>query len=118
LASPKPDDLSWLIGALKHDQRRWFVAGGLELAFDIDEVLFHPIMEAALDTPPSWCCAFVRPCVYAFGIDRVRRFLEQIRHCGTDLQKRRVEHALYQAESKAISLNSWYRCFDASRLPK
>src|SRR5688500_3042512 len=70
------DDISWCITALQHGRQKWFVAQLVALAGSVPEALFEPMLLAGIEADdPSVNSRFVRPCVQAFGIERVNEYL-------------------------------------------
>lgn len=70
------DDISWCITALQHGRQKWFVAQLAALAGSVPEALFEPMLLAGIEADdPSLNSRFVRPCVQAFGVQRVKEYL-------------------------------------------
>ena len=99
LESPTPADVQWLCGALKSDEKKWFVAALAEKRPGrVAEVFLAPFLDAAIDERnPSFNRYFVEPCIKAFGHRRVNEYLLDVVELGTDFRKAGAINALYWA---------------------
>jgi pimeloyl-ACP methyl ester carboxylesterase len=100
---PADADARWLIDALRDDgeyaqSRKWFVAALAEGVTAMAEVLFQPMLDAAIDeVDPSFNRYFVEPCMESFGPRRVNEYLLSVVASGTDVRKAGAVNALYWA---------------------
>lgn len=97
-ASLTPQDCRWLNEALLHDQKKWFVAFALQTMKTVPEVLYDPMIRAAVyEIDPSLNRSFVSPCIEAFGYRRVNMSLLDYLEKGSDFEKAGAANALYWA---------------------
>lgn len=93
-----PEDCRWLNEALLHDQKKWFVAFALQTMKSVPEVLYDPMIRAAVyEIDPSLNRSFVSPCLEAFGYRRVNMSLLDYLERGSDFEKAGAANALYWA---------------------
>lgn len=79
--SLSPDQVNELIELLKNANQmreKFFVADLMYLYNDIDEKLFEPLIDAAIDyKDPSFNRIFLRPCIRNFGVSKVSNKLTE-----------------------------------------
>ncbi|HEX5244729.1 MAG TPA: hypothetical protein VFW23_15805 [Tepidisphaeraceae bacterium] len=91
-------DCRWLNEALLHDQKKWFVAFTLQTTKSVPEVLYGPMIRAAVyEIDPSLNRSFISPCIEAFGYRRVNMSLLNYLEKGSDFEKAGAVNALYWA---------------------
>jgi hypothetical protein len=99
ISSPTSEDLRWLTVALKHDERKWFVAEVARRSMSLADGLFAPLLDAGIDeVNPSFNRSFIEPCLSAFGPRRVNEYLLGVVESGTDFRKAGAVNALYWAQ--------------------
>jgi hypothetical protein len=101
---PTDSDARWLTGALTDEgswpwSRKWFVGTLASGLTTLAEVLFRPMLDAAIDEiNPSYNRYFVDPCMGSFGPRRVNEYLLSVVESGTDFRKAGAINALYWAQ--------------------
>jgi hypothetical protein len=99
IATPTSEDLRWLTEALKHDERKSFVAEVARRTRSLAEVFFTPMLDAGIDeVNPSFNRSFIEPCLCAFGPRRVNEYLLGVVESGSDFRKAGAVNALYWAQ--------------------
>src|SRR5262249_31443861 len=99
ISTPTNEDLRWLIEALKHDERKWFVVEVARRSKALAEALLAPMLDAGIDdVNPSFNRSFIEPCLSAFGPRRVNEYLLGVVESGTDFRKAGAVNALYWAQ--------------------
>jgi hypothetical protein len=89
------DDITWFKNALEHEERKFFVAFVLKEPRTVPEILYEPMMRAAVyERDTSKNRAFVQPCVATFALRRVNETLLQWFENGSDLEKAFAVQAL------------------------
>jgi hypothetical protein len=100
MTTPTSDDLRWLTEALKHEERKWFVAEVARRSKSLAEAFFDPVLDAGIDeVNPSFNRSFIKPCVSTFGLRRVIEYLLGVVASGTDFRKAGAVNALYRANA-------------------
>jgi hypothetical protein len=98
-----PSDGVWFVDAIADADRKWFVAFVFEFAPTLPEMLFAPLLQAAItERNPSFNRWFVEPCVRAFGHRRVVTALLEVVEHGSDFEKAGAVNALYWASVPLI----------------
>jgi hypothetical protein len=98
LIAPTEEDIDWLIQALGHAERKWFVAELFRVSEVIPESLFLPVMDAAInEIDPSNNKYFVEPCMKTFGPRRVNEYLLEVVSKEENHRKAGAVNALYWA---------------------
>jgi hypothetical protein len=96
--SPKSDDLCWMVEALGHEERKWFVAEIFRNSKSVPEGLFVSMLDAGIDeVNPSLNRSFIEPVVRAFGHRRVIEYLLDVVETDTDFRRAGSVNALYWA---------------------
>jgi hypothetical protein len=91
------DDIAWLRGALKDEQKKWFVADVARAAASIPVDLFLPLMDAGINHPdPSFNARFIQPCVRVFGQRPVHDYLASV-----------IEHSDTRGQCGAVRALYW-----------
>jgi hypothetical protein len=104
------DDITWFKNALEHQERKFFVAFVVKEPRTVPEILYEPMMRAAVyKRDPSKNRAFVQPCVAAFGLRRVNESLLQWFENGSDLEKAGAVQALYHLGLLGAPDSYWRR---------
>jgi hypothetical protein len=99
ITNPEREDVRWLTEALRHAERKWFVAEVARRSKSLAEVFFTPMLDAGIDeVNPSLNRYFIEPCVTAFGHRRVNEYLLGVVESGTDFRKAGAVNALYWAQ--------------------
>lgn len=99
ISAPTSEDIPWMREALRHDERKWFVADLARRSGSLAEVFFAPMLDAAIgEVNPSLNRSFVEPCTSAFGLRRVNEYLLDVVESGTDFLKAGAVNALYWAQ--------------------
>jgi hypothetical protein len=112
------EDVSWLVGALGRPRHKWLVAAVMRDARSLPEVLFAPLLRAAIyETNPSANRAFVEPCVAAFGHRRTNEALLDVVDKGTDFEKAGAVNALYWAGTSLESRSQFEALMDVATTP-
>jgi hypothetical protein len=92
------DDAKWLIGALRDERRKWFVADIAARVRCLPDALFEPLLRASVEElSPSFNRRFVEPCMRVFGPRRVNEYLLAVLESGDDFHKAGAVSALYWA---------------------
>jgi len=92
------EDVAWFVGALDDEQRKYFVAFVLQQPRKVPEVLYEPMMRAAIREPdPSRDRVFVEPCMETFGLRRVNGTLLAWFDTLSDREKAGAVQAMYHA---------------------
>jgi hypothetical protein len=104
------DDITWFKNALEHEERKFFVAFVLKEPRTVPEILYEPMIRAAVyERDPSKNRAFVQPCVATFGLRRVSESLLQWFENGSDLEKAGAVQALYHLGLVGAPDSYWRR---------
>ncbi len=104
------DDITWFKNALEQEERKFFVAFVLKEPRTVPEILYEPMMRAAVyERDPSKNRAFVQPCVATFGLRRVNETLLQWFENGSDLEKAGAVQALYHVGLVGVPDSYWRR---------
>lgn len=92
------EDVAWFVSVLHDDQRKYFVAFVLQEPRKVPEVLYEPVMLAAIREPdPSKDRAFVEPCMETFGLRRVNETLLAWFETLSDREKAGAVQVMYHA---------------------
>jgi hypothetical protein len=92
------EDVAWFVRALGDDQRKYFVAFVLQEPRKVPEVLYQPMMRAAIREPdPSKDRVFVEPCMETFGLRRVNETLLAWFETLSDREKAGAVQVMYHA---------------------
>lgn len=71
-----PEKLAWLIAALQHDKKKWFVAKVMKKVYPIPKSLLDDLVLASMLEPnPSLNKFFILPCVKTFGKETVKEIM-------------------------------------------
>ena len=92
------EDVAWFLNALDDDRRKYFVAYVLRELRKVPEVLYEPMMRAAVgERDPSKDRVFVEPCMATFGLRRVNETLLAWFENMPDQKKAGAVQAMYWA---------------------
>src|SRR5215469_12297255 len=92
------EDVAWFLNALDDDRRKYFVAFVLREPRKVPEVLYEPMMRAAVrERDPSNDRVFVEPCMSTFGPRRVNETLLAWFESMSDREKAGAVQAMYWA---------------------
>ena len=104
------EDVAWFRNALEDEKRKFFAAFVLQEPRKVPEVLFEPMMRAAVyERDPSKNRAFIEPCVATFGLRRVSETLLQWFENGSDLEKAGTVQAMYHVGLIGVRDSYWRR---------
>jgi hypothetical protein len=91
-------DVKWLIGALRDERRKWFVADVAKAAGFLPNALFEPMLRASVEEPDkSFNRRFIKPCLRVYGLRRVNEYFMAVLESGDDFHKAGAVCALYWA---------------------
>jgi hypothetical protein len=92
------DEINILKSFLSDNEKKWFVAGLLDLLDSFPVELLKPMINAAVDErDPSYNNYFIRPCRRVFNYDEIQHILFDIFQHGDKRKKMGVTNALYWA---------------------
>jgi hypothetical protein len=99
LLRPSASDVAWIARALLDPERRDFAALAVRQTWRVPEVLFAPVIRAAVvPGDPAASRSLIEPLVGTFGHRTVNEALLHVFATGTDAEKLGAIHALYWAQ--------------------